>query len=128
MSITQRFDEFLEAKNINRPEFCRQTGYSFSNLSNFLAGRTTNPRIDLIHAITSHFPDFSINWLFLGEGAMWLNKEGESEMQNVSDEEPEDPEKELLKDELLSMYKRRVQELEREIRDHAPDLAGKLEL
>lgn len=102
-----------------------------------MAGRTENPRIDLIEAFTTHFPDLSINWLFTGQGSMWLTEDGSPQVTGVGEEEvPEkDPENEMLKEELLVMYKEKAKMLEREvkrmeqdIREHCSSLANKLGL
>lgn len=136
MSVTERVKIFLKEKDLNLTAFCKQTGYSLSNFSNFLAGRTTNPRIDLIEAFTNHFPEFSINWMFTGEGSMWMHGEGGSPLRVVKEEPEEvDPEKELLKEELLGVYKaqnkmleEKVQRMERDIKEHCEGLAKRMGL
>lgn len=143
MSVTERVKLFLEEKKMNQAAFCRATGYSINNFSNFLSGKTTNPRIDLIHAFTTHFPELSINWLFTGDGSMWTNGEGGSPLKVVKEEPEEvDPEKEMLKEELLTVYKDqakilevqtrmledKVKTLEREIQEHCEGLAERMGL
>ena len=124
---------------MNLAAFCRATGYSINNFSNFLSGKTTNPRIDLIHAFTTHFPELSINWLFNGRGSMYL---GQADLTEEPVEEPVDVEKEELKEELLSVYKDKTKLLEKEVgmlerelkviknivKAEAPEVAGKLEI
>ena len=67
-----------------------------------------------------------MRWFLTGEGESGLDIE-------VPVVEPEDPEKELLKEELLGMYKdkagmleEKVEMLEREIKDHCPVLVERL--
>lgn len=134
MSVPQRVKIFLKEKKLSQSDFCKLTGYSISNFSNFLIGKTTNPRIDLIHAFTTHFPEFSINWMFTGKGSMWINGEGGSPLRVVKEEPEEvDPEKEELKEELLSVYKdktrmleEKVQRMEQDIKEHCEGLAKRM--
>lgn len=124
MSIPHRIISLLKLKKLKRKDFCDITGYSQSNLSNYLTGKTSKPQIDLIQAFADYFPEISINWLMTGKGEM-LNENAKEE---ITGEEDIDPEKGILKDELLSMYKRRVTDLEREIKTHCKELATRLEL
>ncbi len=139
MSVPQRVKAFLKEKKLTQSDFCKITGYSISNFSNFLIGKTTNPRIDLIYAFTTHFPELSINWLFNGRGSMYL---GQADMKEEPVEEPIDLEKKELKEELLSVYKDKTKLLEKEVgmlerelkiiknvvKAEAPAVAGKLEI
>ncbi len=81
-----------------------------------------------IVAIAEAYPQLNMRWFLTGQG--------ESGLDGVAPEvKPEDPEKELLKEELLQVYKdktgmleEKVKMLEREIREQAPDLAARLEI
>lgn len=135
--VISKSTSMTKERNFSQRDFCKLTGYSENNLSNFLIGKTTNPRIDLIEAFTAHFPDLSINWLFTGQGSMWLTEDGLPQAIGVGEEEvPEkDPKNEMLKEELLAMYKdktkmleEKVRMLEREIKTNCDGLAKKLEI
>ena len=62
-----------------------------------------------------------MRWFLTGEGESGLDQEAP-----VQPEKEEDPEKEILKEELLGMYKDKVRMLEREIREHCEGLAERL--
>ncbi len=76
---------------------------------------------DTIIAIAEAYPQLNMRWFLTGQGESGLDGV-------VLEVKPEDPEKELLKEELLNLYKQRVQDLEREIREYAPILAKKLKI
>ncbi len=74
-----------------------------------------------IVAIAEAYPQLNMRWFLTGKG--------ESGLDGVASEvKQEDPEKEMLKEELLVMYKDKVRMLEREIKEHAPSLASRLEI
>lgn len=81
-----------------------------------------------IVAIAEAYPQLNMRWFLTGQG--------ESGLDGVASEvKQEDPEKEMLKEELLQVYKdktgmleREVRMLKREIKEHAPTLASRLEI
>lgn len=73
MTISQRFKDFLDVKNLTPTDIERITGYSRVSATNIRDGRTSLPKVDFIEALMRYFPDLNIRWLVLGEGEM-LNK------------------------------------------------------
>ena len=79
-----------------------------------------------IVAIAEAYPQLNMRWFLTGEGESGLDIE-------VPVVEPEDPEKELLKEELLSVYKdkagmleEKVKRMEQDIKEHCGDLAKRM--
>lgn len=89
-------------------------------------------RSDTLEAIAKAYPELNMRWFLTGEGESGLEMDVPGQLRVVREE---DPEKEELKEELLGMYKGKVEMLEREIRmlkkivkEDAPELAKKLEI
>ena len=80
-------------------------------------------RTDTLDAIARAYPLLNMRWFITGEGESGLDVE----LPAAAIQE-DDPEKEVLKDELLAMYKDKVKMLEREIKAHCAELAKRLEL
>jgi len=80
-------------------------------------------RTDTLDAIARAYPQLNMRWFITGEGEPGLDLE----LPATATQE-DDPEKEVLKDELLAMYKDKVKMLEREIKAHCAELAKRLEL
>ena len=94
-------------------------------------------RSDTIEAIAKAYPELNMRWFITGYGKSGLD----GDTPTIGEQE-DDQEKELLKEELLSVYKQRitdleslskihkhrVEELEREIKTHCEKLAERLEL
>lgn len=83
-------------------------------------------RSDTLEAIAEAYPQLNMRWFLTGAGESGLD----IEMPVV---EPEDPEKELLKEELLGMYKdkagmleEKVRRMEQDIKEHCGDLAKRM--
>ena len=74
MTVADRFVQFLREKKITQKEFEELTGFSAKNISNWLNGKVKSPRIELITALLSHFPEFNIEWLLLGREEMWVEE------------------------------------------------------
>lgn len=82
--------------------------------------QNTGIRSETIIAFATAYPNLNLRWFLMGEGEMWLDE--------VIGDEQETHETEQLKGELLTMYKQRVMDLEREIQTHCEKLAERLEL
>jgi transcriptional regulator with XRE-family HTH domain len=72
--IKNRFETFLNSKNLTQAEFSRITGYHPKNISGFLRGTVKMPKIDLVVVLATHFPELDLRWLLLGEGEMINSK------------------------------------------------------
>jgi transcriptional regulator with XRE-family HTH domain len=72
--IKNRLETFLNSKDLTQAEFSRITGYHPKNISGFLTGTVKLPKIDLVVALATHFPELNLRWLLLGEGEMISSK------------------------------------------------------
>jgi transcriptional regulator with XRE-family HTH domain len=72
--IKNRLETFLSSKELTQAEFSRITGYHPKNISGFLTGTVKLPKIDLVVALATHFPELNLRWLLLGEGEMINSK------------------------------------------------------
>jgi transcriptional regulator with XRE-family HTH domain len=72
--LRERLNQFLLEKNLSQSEFARQTGYHQKNISGFLTGTVKMPKVDLMVALATHFPELNLRWLLLGEGEMINSK------------------------------------------------------
>lgn len=72
--IKNRLETFLNSKDLSQAEFSRITGYHPKNISGFLTGTVKLPKIDLVVALATHFPELNLRWLLLGEGEMINSK------------------------------------------------------
>ena len=70
MDIKDRLAFFLNSKQLTQAEFSRITGYHQKNISGFLTGTVKMPKIDLMVALATHFPELNLRWLLLGESEM----------------------------------------------------------
>lgn len=87
MTLIERIRKVFFESNEKQKNFSDATGYSERNLSNVLNGRTKNPGIDLLTAISSHFPNVNLKWLLHGEGEMYTNRSSGSVEKSASDEQ-----------------------------------------
>ncbi len=83
-------------------------------------------RSDTLEAIAKAYPQLNMRWFLTGEGEWGLDIE-------LPVVEPEDQEKELLKEELLGVYKdkagmleEKVRRMEQDIKEHCGDSAKRL--
>lgn len=95
-------------------------------------------RMDTLESIAKAYPQLNMRWFITGEGESGLEEEAPA----MKPDGEKDPEKEILKKELFSMYKEKtimqeekirmleekIRMLEREIKAHCGELAEKLEL
>jgi transcriptional regulator with XRE-family HTH domain len=72
--IKNRLEAFLNSKELSQAEFARITSYHPKNISGFLTGTVKLPKIDLVVALATHFPELNLRWLLLGEGEMINSK------------------------------------------------------
>jgi len=89
----------------------------------------TNGRLrsDTLEAIAKAYPQLNMRWFLTGEGESGLDQVA------TEPEAEEDPEKEMLKEELLSVYKdktrmleEKVQRMEQDIKEHCEGLAKRM--
>lgn len=70
-TVSDRFLFFLREKGLSQTNFETITGFPQHNLSRFIRGTVKSPKIELITALLSHFPELNLRWLLLGEGEMF---------------------------------------------------------
>jgi transcriptional regulator with XRE-family HTH domain len=68
--VKNRFEFFLNSKDLTQAEFSRITSYHPKNISGFLTGTVKMPKIDFTIALATYFPELNLRWLLLGEGEM----------------------------------------------------------
>lgn len=128
----------LQDKGLSQKEFCDITGYKQNNLSNFLTGRTTLPKVDLLQAVAEYFPEVDVNWLLTGRGKLYREEQALKEMlaeeptatYQKEGEEEDETLRELVRTQkqLLHLMEKRVAQMERNIKQRDPDLARELGL
>lgn len=72
-TVSDRFLYFLREKGLTQTEFETITGFPQHNLSRFITGKVKSPKIELITALLSHFPELNLRWLLIGEGEMFTS-------------------------------------------------------
>lgn len=129
MSIAERL-RMLARYEGNQSRVAEKIGLTTQSISKTIV---TNAKIksDTLESIANAYPELNMRWFLTGVGESGLD----GEVPVVVPVEEKDPEKEELKEELLTMYKYKIEVLERElgmikreVKEHVPDLAKKLEL
>lgn len=72
--MNTRLKQFLAAENITQAQFADIIKVVRASVSHVLAGRN-NPSYDFIKAIMDNFPALNIEWLILGKGKMYKDKQ-----------------------------------------------------
>ena len=126
MSIAERIKVLAKFEG-NQTKLAKKINSTSQSISKTIS-ENRGVRTDTLEAIAKAYPQLNMRWFITGEGDSGLDEE-------VPEVPVEDPEKELLKEELLGVYKaqnkmleEKVKMLEREIREQAPDLAVRLEI
>ena len=71
--MNTRLKQFLAAENISQAQFADSINVVRASVSHVLAGRN-NPSYDFIKAIMDNYPQLNIEWLILGKGKMYKEK------------------------------------------------------
>ena len=72
--MNTRLKQFLAAENISQAQFADTINVVRASVSHVLAGRN-NPSYDFIKAIMDNYPALNIEWLILGKGKMYKERE-----------------------------------------------------
>ena len=121
MSVAERLKLLADFEG-NRTKLAGKINATSQSISQTIK-QNSGLRTDTLDAIARAYPLLNMRWFITGEGESGLDLELPA---TVIQED--DPEKEVLKDELLTMYKDKVKMLEREIKTHCVELAKRLEL
>ncbi len=68
--MISRLQQLLQAESISRSEFAEKIGIAPATVTHLLSGRN-KPSYEIICAISSHFPNISLDWLINGTGKMY---------------------------------------------------------
>lgn len=85
--MKNRIFELMKSKGKNQSEFAESIQISNAVLSSIRSGRT-NPTLLVIENIKNNYPDVNLEWLFTGEGDMYINTKPEAEDQMLREEAP----------------------------------------
>lgn len=121
MSISERVEAIVEFEGSQR-KFAEKTGIAQTTISRMVS-RQANIRSDNIVAIVEAYPNLNVKWLITGEGEMW-----EQDKPATREAPLEDTEKELLKDEVISLLKSKIRMMTQAILEKSPELAKYLRL
>ena len=77
--MNTRLKQFLAAENISQAQFADTIKVVRASVSHVLAGRN-NPSYDFIKAIMDNYPNLNIEWLMLGKGKMYKEKQTRPEV------------------------------------------------
>ena len=72
--MNTRLKQFLAAENISQAQFADSINVVRASVSHVLAGRN-NPSYDFIKSIMDNYPQLNIEWLILGKGKMYKEKD-----------------------------------------------------
>lgn len=70
--MKDRISHIIRAKNLTAAEFAIQLGIQPSNVSHLLSGRN-NPSLDFVKKLKETFPEYSLDWIVLGQGPMTVS-------------------------------------------------------
>ncbi|MEZ4991865.1 MAG: helix-turn-helix transcriptional regulator [Saprospiraceae bacterium] len=121
MSISERIGLICEFEG-SQKKFSEKTGIKQQTVSGMVS-RQANIRSDNIIAIAEAYPNLSMEWLITGQGEMWKPEKEDERIEPM-----EDTEKELLKDEVISLLKKQIRMMTQAILEKSPELAEYLRL
>ena len=67
--MKDRIAHIIRAKNLTAAEFALKLGIQPSNISHLLSGRN-NPSLDFVKKLKETFPEYRLDWIVFGKGAM----------------------------------------------------------
>ena len=131
MSISERIRVLSEYEG-SQTKLAKKAGLNNAAISRIINANSTTLRSDTLEAILKAYPNLNARWLLTGEGEMWKNEGGNSAgiSQSGQTKKTEAYYSDQLKTlrRLSNLQDNRLTELEREIREHAPELAQRLGL
>lgn len=74
ISVIERLIEVYKALGFNRKSFADAVDIGYQTIST-MEKRNSDPSFKLLHAVKVNFPNVSLNWIFLGEGEMFISNE-----------------------------------------------------
>jgi DNA-binding XRE family transcriptional regulator len=74
MNPIERIQALYKALGFNRRSFADTIGIGYQTIST-MEKRNSDPSFKMLHAIKVNFPNVSLNWIFLGEGEMFISDE-----------------------------------------------------
>ena len=69
--MKDRIAHIIRAKNLTAADFAMRLGIQPSNISHLLSGRN-NPSLDFVKKLKETFPEYNLDWIVFGTGAMSL--------------------------------------------------------
>jgi transcriptional regulator with XRE-family HTH domain len=74
--MIDRITQLMEEKKLSATQFSDEIGIQRSSLSHVLSGRN-KPSLDFMLKIKNRFPEIDLEWLLLGTGQMFSERESE---------------------------------------------------
>lgn len=71
--MKDRIAHIIRAKNMTAAEFALRLGIQPSNISHLLSGRN-NPSLDFVKKLKETFPEYNLDWIVFGTGAMTVSE------------------------------------------------------
>ncbi len=76
MGDKERIEFIIKEMALSNMEFSQLTGIAPATISHITSGRS-KPTLPIFKSIMAAFPDLNPEWVFMGEGSMYKNKEDE---------------------------------------------------
>ncbi|PKP52944.1 MAG: hypothetical protein CVT92_06655 [Bacteroidetes bacterium HGW-Bacteroidetes-1] len=74
MDLKERIAHVIKIKNITATQLAEEMNIQRSGLSHILSGRN-NPSLDFVTKLKETYPEFSLDWLLLGNGSVTISPE-----------------------------------------------------
>ena len=74
--MENRIQKIIDKQGISLNAFAQEIGVNRSTISHILTGRN-KPSVEVLQKILKRFPELSSDWLLLGNGSMYTQKEEE---------------------------------------------------
>ena len=71
--MKDRIAHIIRAKNLTAADFAMSLGIQPSNISHLLSGRN-NPSLDFVKKLKETFPEYNLDWIVFGTGAMTVSE------------------------------------------------------
>ena len=72
--MENRIQKIIDKQGISLNAFAQEIGVNRSTISHILTGRN-KPSVEVLQKILKRFPELSSDWLLLGNGSMYTQKE-----------------------------------------------------
>lgn len=72
--MENRIQKIIDKQGISLNAFAQEIGVNRSTVSHILTGRN-KPSVEVLQKILKRFPELSSDWLLLGNGSMYTQKE-----------------------------------------------------